>query len=559
MLRSLSIRNVVLIEQLDLDFDRGLSALTGQTGAGKSIILDALGMAIGGRSDKGLVRAGANKASSTAYFTLPDHHIIWQRLDEAGIDIEAGEDIMLRRLIGQDGRSRAFINDHPVSVRLLSEIGTSLLEVHGQHDGRGLLDPNTHITVLDQYDDLGDLCSQCASAYNSLRTAGARVEALSALQGKADEERAFLEHAIGELDRLDPQPNEDETLAQERRFLQMAEQALQELSTARQVLEDSEGFEARLSSALGGIERISEKLGPQKDAVSQSLTTAAQTVEKTLFEIHEARAALSEAALHFDIEQGRLEKTEERLFSLRAVARKYGCSVTELNAQRARFSQELNATETVALDLSRARQDVEEAQAAFDTLSSELSDRRRAAAARLERAILDELPPLKMENARFDVVIDPSPASANGRDKVRFQVATNPGSKLGPLDKIASGGELARFMLAIKVCMAGRGEPKIMIFDEVDQGIGGAVADAVGRRLQRLANGSQVFVVTHSPQVAACATHQFQIQKSSDADMTTTHVRLMSASEREEEIARMLAGENITHEARAAARKLMAS
>jgi len=558
MLTGLSIRNVVLIEALDLDFEDGFTALTGETGAGKSIILDALGMATGARSDKGLIRVGARKALCTASFTIRPDHPILTILNDAGVEHSANEDMTLRRIINADGRSRAFINDAPVGVKLLAQIGAQLLEIHGQHDGRGLLDPGTHLGLLDHFGGHETLLKDCTDAFIRAREAKANVDALETLQSKAAEDRDFLEHAIAELDRLDPQTGEDEMLANERKFLQGAEGAISELTAAQDALGEDDAFEQRLSQALAGIERVRTKIGESNKKASKALTDAAEALEKALLETQEARAAVDNAAMSFDVEPGRLDETEQRLFGLRAAARKYDCDIDSLISARLNFASELNAIDNVDMDLSKARAHANASHETYLKAAQSLTKARKKAAEVLDNAVMKELPPLKMERAQFVTLIESAPEMVSGMDKVRFQVSTNPGTSLGLLDKVASGGETARFALAIKVALADKNEA-VMVFDEVDQGVGGAVADAVGKRLARLSKAAQVFVVTHSPQVAASADHQFRIEKSSSGSTTTTHVSLVSDDAREEEIARMLAGEKVTQEARAAARQLMAS
>ena len=558
MLTGLSIRNVVLIEALDLEFGAGLTALTGETGAGKSIILDALGMATGARSDRGLVRAGTEKALCTASFTAPASGPIRDILEAQDIEIDASEDLKLRRSVTKDGRSKAFINDQPVGVKLLSEVGNLLLEVHGQHDGKGLLDPVTHIHLLDLFGAQPELLDKCAKAFEARRDTQRQVEALIALQSKASEDRDFLEHAIGELDRLAPRPGEDAQLAEERRFLQGAEGALTELTAAEDALGEDGAFEQRLNTALAGIERVRHKFGESENKASKALGNAASALERALLETQEARAAVSLAAQTFDVQPGKLDETEKRLFSLRAAARKYDCDIERLIEARSGFATQLASIDNADIDLTKAQAAAQKAKAAYDKAALALSKARQKTAKILDKMVIKELPPLKMERAQFITYIEEAPESALGIDKVRFQVSTNPGTALGPLDKIASGGEMARFALAIKVALAGKNEA-VMVFDEVDQGVGGAVADAVGKRLARLSQMAQVFVVTHSPQVAASAAHQYLIKKSSTGTTTTTHVSLVADDAREEEIARMLAGETVTQEARAAARQLMAS
>jgi len=561
MLSEISIRNVVLIEALDLELGAGLSAMTGETGAGKSIILDALGMATGGRSDKGLVRAGADKARCVASFTILQGHKVWDMLDTADIDFDQSEDIVLRRTITSEGRSRAYINDAPVSVKLLSQIGGMLLEVHGQHDGRGLLDASTHRGQLDRFGGHDNLLGECATAFTMLKTAADALATLKSRQAKSDEDRAFFEHAIGELDRLAPKPGEDEQLASERKLLQHAEGALGELRTAGEALGVDGAYESRIAQALAGLERVQAKIGDGEDNMAISaLTTATSALEKALLELDEARTAVGDAAQVFNFEPDRLDKLEERLFALRASARKYNVDVDGLADLRQNYGDELLALEGYAESLVNAEAKLAQMQSRYDRIADKLTKARASAATRLDKNVIAELSPLKMDKARFVTDITTAPDGPNGRDQVRFVVSTNPGTPMGPLEKIASGGELARFALAIKVALAGAmsGDgQKVMIFDEVDQGVGGAVADAVGRRLFRLSKTAQVLVVTHSPQVAASADQQLLISKTSKAGSTLTHVHTLAEDERGEEIARMLAGKTVTDEARAAARKLM--
>ena len=557
MLSGLSVRNVVLIERLDLAFSRGLTALTGETGAGKSILLDALGMAAGARSARGLVRAGTDKATATASFTLRDGHPVWAFLEEHGIDGDASEDLRLRRVVSADGRSKGYVNDQPTGVKILSQLGSMLLEVHGQHDGRGLLDPNTHLGMLDTFGGYTAELAAVREAYAQRRQTQKDLDALIERQDKAGEDKEFLELAMAELDRLDPRAGEDEALAEERRFLQGAEGALTELTAAQDTLGEGGAFEERLTQALSGIERVRGKFGDGEGRAATALKNASEALERALLETNEAREAVGHAAETFDVEPGKLEQVEERLFSLRAAARKYGVPIEQLLEKRASFAEELSGIETVEADIAATRKRRDAAKARYDAAAKRLSAARRKAAATLDKAVAGELPPLKMERARFVTEVADAPESMTGTDQVRFTVSTNPGTPLGPLDKIASGGEMARFALAIKVALAAKTE-SVMVFDEVDQGVGGAVATAVGRRLAKLSDSAQVFVVTHSPQVAASADQQFRIEKTSTGQTTNTHVHAVAEGEREEEIARMLAGETVTDGARAAARELMA-
>lgn len=556
MLTGLTIRNVVLIETLDLSFDHGLTALTGETGAGKSIILDALGMATGARSDKGLVRAGADQALCTASFFVPDAHPIRALLSEAGIDLAEGEDLLLRRTISKEGRSKAYINDQPASVKLLAAIGQPLLEVHGQHDGRGLLDVTTHRVLLDRFGGHNAQLSKVAECFAALKSARERLEQLRSASAQAADDRDFYEHSIAELDRLAPKPGEEETLAAQRRFYQTAEGALTELTAAQDAMGEDGEYEDRIASALRGLERVQGKLGAGDSGVHAAIAKATSALEKALIETEEARAAVNDCAHAFDVEPGALDRTEERLFALRGAARKFNCAIDALPAIRAKFAQSLFDIDNSEEALKTAQAELNKAEFAYDGAASALSAARRKAAKALDKAVMAELPPLKMDKARFESQISAGRDSVAGRDDVLFAVSTNPGTPMGALDKIASGGEMSRFALAIKVALAGDHDTTL-IFDEVDQGVGGAVANAVGKRLSRLSKDAQVLVVTHSPQVAASADHQFLIRKTSSGKKTITNVTPLLDYAREEEIARMLAGEVITEEARAAARQLM--
>ena len=556
MLSDLSIRNVVLIEALDLELCNGLTALTGETGAGKSIILDALGMATGARSDKGLVRRGSANAQCTASFDLPVDHPSWTLLSDAGIDVEPGEPLVLRRMVNADGRSKAFANDTPIGVKLLSSVGDTLLEVHGQHDGRGLLNASHHIHLLDAFGGHIAELNTCSEAYQAFKEAEQFLADLQSRANQSDEDRDFLTHAIDELDRLDPQAGEEISLSAARQFLQGAEGALAELSAAEIALGSDDAFENRLASALAGIERVKTKLGEIDHPASGALDQAAVALEKALLETQEARQAVAQAAQAFDLDPKELERVEERLFALKAASRKYGVDIADLMVKRRALAEEVHAIENIGAALAQAQKDRDAAIASYEQAAKTLSGARQRAADRLDLGVHKELPGLKMDRAIFQTVLSEAPPSSLGIDKVRFQVATNVGTGLGPLDKIASGGELARFSLAIKVALANE-TGRVMIFDEVDQGVGGSVAAAVGQRLGQLAQRAQVLVVTHSPQVAASADHQFSISKSTDGDTTHTHVQPVTDEDREEEIARMLAGETITQEARAAARQLM--
>jgi DNA repair protein RecN (Recombination protein N) len=562
MLIGLGIRDVVLIEALDLAIGQGLTALTGETGAGKSIILDALGLATGARADAGLVRRGAAQATAIASFALDREHPVWALLDDKGLDYSRDEDLVLRRTLGADGRSRAFVNDQAASVAALKEIGALLVEVHGQHETVGLLDSRTHRPLLDAFGAVS--LEAVASAWSAWRAARERAASLRDLAGRAAAETEELTLRLGELDRLDPREGEEVQLAEERALLGAAEKALADLSTAKDAFA-ADGLTSKLAGAFRALERARERalqagLAAEGHAIAR-LVAAGEAVDRTLIEAQEAAAAIDAAAESFEVEPERLEKAEERLFALRALARKLSTTVDALPALRADFAARLAAIETSGDELRAAEAREGEARAAYLAAAAKLTEERRAAGQRLALAVESELAPLKLEKARFRVAVEPlgeERAGPSGVDRVSFEIATNPGAPFGELGAIASGGELARFALALKAALAGRAAARqpLMIFDEVDQGVGGAVADAVGLRLRRLAGSAQVLVVTHSPQVAARADAHWKVSKGGN-DALRTDVSVLAPAEREEEIARMLAGAAVTDAARAAARALI--
>ena len=569
MLIGLSIRDVVLIEAMDLEPGAGLTALTGETGAGKSIVLDALGLATGARADAGLVRRGAVQAGVTAAFALPASHAAWSVLAERGLDADPSEDLVLRRTVATDGRSRAFVNDQAIGVGVLRELGALLLEVHGQHDAVGLLDPRTHRALLDSYAGCAPPLAVCRTAWAAWREAEARSAELRALAERrtADAEEATLR--LAELDRLDARPGEEDALAEARGLLGAAEKIVADLGAARDAF-GGHKLANSLSSGLRALERARDKAlqagGADGNSAVDKLSEAIAAGERTLLEAQETVAALDAAARAFVFEPARLEKTEERLFALRATARKLGVPVDALPAERLRFTELLRGFETADHALAEADRAASVAQAAYAAAADTLSAARKSAAERLSKAVEAELTPLKLDKARFHVAVDALPdgrAGPDGADRVAFEIATNPGAPFGPLGDIASGGELARLALALKVALATRSgveaRDPTMIFDEVDQGVGGAVADAVGSRLKRLAATGQVLVVTHSPQVAARADAHWRVAKALRGDCTTTSIATLDPRTREEEIARMLAGAQVTDAARAAARALIAS
>jgi len=565
MLASLSIRDIVLIDTLDLALEAGLSTLTGETGAGKSILLGALGLACGDRAERAQVRAGADKAVATAMFEPPVGHPVYALLDEAGVDAEDGEPVILRRTLTADGRSRAHVNDQPASVGLLSRLGDVLVEIHGQHDGRGLMDPKSHRGLLDSYAGVSTQLKAVEAAWKSLSAARKQRDELTEARDKAASEEAFLRASVEELTGLSPQTGEEDRLAFERKFLQQAETALAELNAAMDAVAGGDGLSNRLNTALRGLERVRGALdGAEGEgdagAAHASVERAAGALDRALIEFAEAEEALGEAAARFDVEPGRLNEVEERLFALRAAARKHAVDVDGLAVLSEQLTRRLDMIEHADDRMKEADAALNAAEADYARAAKMLTQARVKSGKALAKAVEAELAPLKMDKARFQVRVDTDEGKpgAQGWDKVVFEVATNPGAPFGPLDKIASGGELSRFSLALKVCLVGE-DARTMVFDEVDQGVGGAVADAVGSRLKRLAETGQALVVTHSPQVAARASAHYRIEKGETKGAMRTHVVRLADADRREEIARMLSGAEITDAARAAADQLMGS
>ncbi len=554
MLVNLSIRDVVLIDRLDLSFGPGLSVLTGETGAGKSILLDALGLALGARGESRLVRHGANQAVISAAFDLPIEHPARRLLADQGFPSDEAL-LILRRGLSADGRSRAWINEQAAGVTLLRRLGALLVEVHGQFESRGLLDPATHRTILDTYGNLDDRLADVAGAHRLWRDAEAAAAQAAADLDTARRDEAFLRHAMEELRHLDPRPGEETDLAKTRTAMQHGERVLDGLNAAVTALETGPGIDGALRHALGHLERIADKAGGRLDE-------AIATLDRAAVEVTEGLALLRRQAEAVDLDPRHLEQVEERLFALRAAARKHSVAVDDLADLADRLTARLHALDDGGARLEALRGEARAAREAYLRAADRLSDGRRAAALRLDAAVTAELPPLKLDRARFETRVDtsddPSDWTSGGRDRVAFQVATNPGAPPGPLDKIASGGELARFMLALKACLADADPVPTLVFDEVDSGVGGAVAHAVGERLARLAGSAQVLVVTHSPQVAARGSAHWRVSKAQDGDaVPRTMVAPLGADERREELARMLAGATITDAARAAADSLL--
>lgn len=565
MLTALSIRDIVLIDALDLEVPGGLIVLTGETGAGKSIILDALGLALGGRGDAGLVRSGAKQGSATAVFSAPDDEDLLALLAERGFEVAPGEDLILRRVVGADGRGRAFINDQPAGVAALREIGARLVEVHGQHETVGLLDWKTHRGLLDAYGGLEPQVAAVTEAAARLKAAEAKLAELRAQAADAAARAEEIALNLAELDALDPRADEETELAGERAVLGAAEKALADLSDARTQL-GGDKLSQKLAAALRAVEharqRAAQAGADPEHPVIQRLGLAAEAIDRALVEATEAIAAVDAAADAFDFEPGRLDKAEERLFALRAAARKLNTTVEALPDLRVRFREQLRLIEDGADALSAAGREAAQAAEDYDAVAAMLSSGREAAADRLTTAVMEELGPLKLDRARFRVALEPvadGRRGPGGAETARFEIATNAGTPFGPLDSVASGGELARFALAMKAALAGREGQRqpVMIFDEVDQGVGGAVAEAVGRRLERLSRDGQVLVVTHSPQVAARGDAHWKVTKADADGRTHTSIEPLDEARRQEEIARMLSGAQVTDEARAAARALI--
>jgi DNA repair protein RecN (Recombination protein N) len=547
MLRQLAIHNIVLVERLELEFDRGLGVLTGETGAGKSILLDALGLALGARADTGLVRSGQESAAVSAEIELPSGHPALALLNEQGIATEAGEGLILRRTLRSDGGSRAFAAGASVPAGLLRDVGALAVEIHGQHDDRGLLNPKGHRALLDAFGRLD------TSAVERCWAEVTRIEAdlLAAREAaaSAERDREWLEHASGEIEALAPEEGEETRLAEERAAMQAGLKTGESLTGLDELLGGSEGAIAQLRQAARRIERGA--------ADHPLLADALAALDRALIEASEAEDRIARAAEAMAFDPDRLERVEARLFDIRGLARKHRVEPDELARLGAQMRSQLAAIEAGGERIAELDRELLAGREAYSAAADALGRHRHEAAARLDAAVAAELAPLKLDAARFRTAIAPAEPGPAGADRVEFEVSTNPGAPFGPLTRIASGGELSRFILALKVALAEAGTAATMIFDEVDRGVGGAVASAIGERLARLAQQSQVLVVTHSPQVAARASHHYRIEKSHGPDATRTTVRKLSPEERREEIARMLSGASITDEARAQASRLL--
>ena len=552
MLQSLSIRNVVLIDKLDLDFKSGLSVLTGETGAGKSILLDSLGLVLGNRAETSLIRQGEDKLSVTAQFSLQKQTpALRALLDE--YEIEADDELLIKRSLTRDGKGKIFINDQPAGAKLLKEIGKYLVEVHGQFDNQGLLNPANHLDVLDAYGAYKPLVERTAAAFAAYKKARAARQEAEKNIARAKEDEENLRHWVDELEKMNPRPDDEDELGKKRQEMMNAEKIIDSLNYAYGALTERADVQGAIRSAQSAMDKVNT-------LVDGRYQTIIDMLDQALIDISETVNELEEVSHNVSLNQNELENIEERLYALRGLARKHNVAVSDLPQTLADFRNRLSTIELGEEGIAALRKAEDTAKLDYVKAANELSSARQAAALQLDNKVMSELPPLKMEKARFVTVVektDESGWSEKGFNNVYFTVATNPNSPQGPLNKIASGGELARFMLALKVNLAQSSSVATMIFDEVDAGVGGATAQAVGERLARLARDVQVLVVTHSPQVAACGNNHFKVEKSTADNVTTTTVRELTKIEKSEEIARMLAGEVITDAARAAAKVLM--
>jgi DNA repair protein RecN (Recombination protein N) len=551
MLTRLSIRDIVLIDRLDIDFAPGLSVLTGETGAGKSILLDAFALTLGARGDVALVRHGADQGQVRAAFDLPQSHPVRALMTEHDIEVE--DELILRRIQFADGRTRAFVNDQPVSAQILKKLGTALVEIHGQHDERALVDVATHRRLLDAFGDLEADLDEVLRLYGERRACVAAAAERRADIERAQREADWLRHAVDELSRLAPAPAEEKALAEKRAAMMAAEKMAGDLRDANDAVAGAQSPVPGLSAAVRRLER---RAGQARALIEP----AVKALDAALSAIEEARAHLEDALRAAEHDPRQLEQLEERLFALRAAARKYAVPVDELNALAARYAADLALIDAGAEELAALDAAARIAEERYRTAATALSAARRQTAEKLARMVNAEIRPLKLERARFSVDIATEAAAApHGFDRVEFWVETNPGTRPGPLMKVASGGELARFLLALKAVLADRGSAPTLVFDEIDTGVGGAVADAIGVRLARLAQRAQVIAVTHAPQVAARADRHYLIAKASldRGARVATRITEIAAEHRREEIARMLAGAEVTAEARAAAERLI--
>jgi DNA repair protein RecN (Recombination protein N) len=552
MLARLSIRDIVLIDRLDIEFASGLSVLTGETGAGKSILLDAFALALGARGDAALVRHGAEQGQVTAAFELPVNHPVRALMAEN--DIPAEDELILRRVQFADGRTRALVNDQPLSAQALKTLGAALVEIHGQHDERALVDAAAHRRLLDAFAGLDGEAGEVERLWNERRARAGAVAVHRAEVERAQREADFLRHAVDELTRLAPEASEEAALADRRAVMMQAEKVAGDLRDAHDAVAGAQSPVPLLSATVRRLERRAAQ-------APVLIEPAVKALDAALRALDDVRRHLDAALRTADHDPSELEKIEERLFALRAAARKHNVPVDRLNALAARYAAELGLIDAGAERLAALEEAARAADVHYREAAAALSRDRKKAAETLDRAVNDELKPLKLERAKFvtEIVTDPEAGGPHGMDRVEFWVQTNPGTRPGPLMRVASGGELARFLLALKVVLADRGSTSTLVFDEVDTGAGGAVADAIGVRLARLSRRAQVIAVTHAPQVAARAERHYLISKSAldKGKRVATRVAELAADKRREEVARMLAGAEITAEARAAAERLI--
>jgi DNA repair protein RecN (Recombination protein N) len=548
MLRSLEIRDLLIIDRVELEFQPGLNVLTGETGAGKSILLDALGFVLGWRGRAELVRSGAEQGEVVAEFDLPPAHAAHAVLEEAGLP--AGDELILRRVNRKDGRKTAWVNDRRCSGEVLRALSETLIELHGQHDDRGLLDPRGHRALLDEFGAYEGLQAAVRTAWREM---SARRKALTQAEAALEEvrkEEEFLRHAVDELDKLAPETGEESELDAQRRMMQGAEKIREDVARALASL-GNDGAEGAMGDAIRWLEGVADKAEGSLDAPIEALG-------RSFAELSEAVSGVESALDALNFNPYELEQAEERLFAIRAAARKHNVLPDDLGTFADGLRTKLHTLDQGDADLGRLRAELADAEASYARAAATLGQARAEAAGALDQAVARELAPLKMERAVFLTQIEPAEPGPDGTDMVAFTVATNPGAPSGPLAKIASGGELSRFLLALKVCLSQQQSGITMIFDEIDRGVGGATADAVGRRLAALAAEGQVLVVTHSPQVAALGAHHWRVEKRVENDVTTSTVVALSDDQRVDEIARMVSGDTITAEARGAAKALLA-
>ncbi len=551
MLKSLSIRNVVLIDSLDIDFSGGLIVLTGETGAGKSILLDSLGLLLGNRAESSLIRIGTDKLSVTGVFEVADDNKIYELAKEYDLDIDG--DIIIKRTITADGKNKIWFNDQLISLKLLKELSSNLIEIHGQHDNQGLLNPTTHCDILDNYGCYVDVIGKTKQAYQQFKNLNNELKIKEQELAKAKEDEENLCHWVKELEKVAPQKGEEENLRSRRSELMNAEKIIEKLNSAYSALNGGNSVLEQISKARNAVSRANEIVNGKYAEIEQNLENALYTLNDAVEQIENNSADIS-------LNQNEIDNIETRLFLLRDLAKKHQTDIDLLPEKLEELSNALNSLQKGEDCLAELRQNVAKSRAEYIKNAEELSKKRQATAQKLDKSIMKELPPLKMEKAVFKTSLiqkDETQWGEKGRDAVCFEVSTNPNTPMGALNKIASGGELSRFMLALKVNLAQQSSQETLIFDEIDTGIGGATAEAVGERLSRLAQNEQVLVVTHSPQVAAFSNEHFKVEKNTTNNITTTNLIKLSPSEKIEEIARMLAGEKITKEARAAATVLV--